>query len=70
MPIFIGFLSASLRLCRLTPESGHSPTRSECPLWAKNGLMQCSKVASYLIALAAVADILRHGTRSSWSTRL
>jgi hypothetical protein len=30
---------------------------SDWHVWAKNGLMQCSKVASYLIALAAVADI-------------
>jgi hypothetical protein len=55
---------------RFTPNSGQTSAQSKCPLWAKNGLMQCSKVASYLIALAAVADILRHGTRSSWSTRL
>jgi hypothetical protein len=42
---------------RFTPNSGHPSAQSKCPLWAKNGLMQCSKVASYLIALAAVADI-------------
>jgi hypothetical protein len=28
---------------RFTPESGHSPTRSGCLLWAKNGLMQRNK---------------------------
>ena len=28
---------------RFTPESGHSPTRSGCLLWAKSGLMHRSK---------------------------
>ena len=28
---------------RFTPNSGHSPTRSRCLLWAKSSLMHCSK---------------------------
>jgi hypothetical protein len=28
---------------RFTPESGHWLSVLRCPLWANNGLMQCSK---------------------------
>ena len=33
---------------RFTPESGHSPTRSGCLLWAISGLMHRSKICLYL----------------------
>ncbi len=33
---------------RFTPESGHSPTRSGCLLWAKSGHSQCKKTATFL----------------------
>jgi 5-methylcytosine-specific restriction endonuclease McrA len=38
---------------RFTPESGHSPTRSGCPLWAINGLMHRSKKTRYSINSSA-----------------
>ena len=32
---------------RFTPESGHSSPPSRCQLWARNELMQCSKLPSF-----------------------
>jgi hypothetical protein len=38
---------------RFTPESGHSPTRSGCLLWAKSRLMHRSKLLRYSITSSA-----------------
>ena len=38
---------------RFTPNSGHSPTRSGCLLWATTGLMRCSKQDTYSITSSA-----------------
>jgi hypothetical protein len=44
------------RHVRFTPESGHSPTRSGCLLWAISGLMHCSKQHLYSITSSARAS--------------
>jgi len=37
-------LKPPLSYVRFTPESGHRPARLACPLSAKSGHMQCSKI--------------------------
>src|SRR5262249_25207517 len=38
---------------RFTPESGHVQCKHRCPLWAKSGLMHCSKKVTHSITLSA-----------------
>src|SRR5215813_6046285 len=45
------------RHVRFTPKSGHSVERLECPLCAKNGLMQRSKKDRYSMSSSARARI-------------
>ena len=52
----IAELSAIAVMCCFTPKSGPWNSVVECPLCAKNGLMQCSKISRYSIASSATAS--------------
>ena len=41
---------------RFTPKSGHVQRSTSCPLWAKSGLMQCSKKHRYSITSSAATS--------------
>ena len=52
----IAELSTIAVMCCFTPKSGPWNSVVECPLCAKNGLMQCSKISRYSIASSATAS--------------
>src|SRR5262247_2267921 len=46
-------ICSAQRHVRFTPESGHVQCSSASPLWAKSGLMHCSKKVTHSITLSA-----------------
>jgi hypothetical protein len=51
---------SATRHVRFTPNSGHVQRASSCLLWAKSGLMQCSKPSLFDHLVGDLLEMQRH----------